>query len=119
MSEKMCLKLGAQSGGIKLIFLGTGTSFDVTQYNGYEGFTEDNFICEPVNRSSVGWGSATSGYNKYVPSARAKAFITKTYNASTGILSSRLEAHAQVKDDTWRSDHTSQTGSVKAYLVIT
>ena len=119
MAETLGLKLGAQNSGIKLINLGEGQTFDVSGYDGYGDFTVDNFICEPVARSNIGWGSATEGYNRYVPAARGRAFITKTYNASTGVLSSRLEAHAQVRDDTWRSDARSQTTNVRAYLILT
>lgn len=112
------IRVGSSAGNAQIYDLGTGTSFDVTEYAGYKNFTADNFICEPVQQTVGSWGSVASGANSYVPQGRSRAYMSKTYDASTGILSSQLISQVQVKDDIWRGTVTSATYNVHAYLVI-
>lgn len=73
-----------------LVSLGTGTQFDLSTYSGYENFTEENFIVgiEKITASSyfrarVGLsGGGSAEFTVTAPSVT----ITKTYDASTGIL---------------------------------
>lgn len=112
------VKVGGSAGNAQIYDLGTGTSFDVTEYAGYENFTADNFICEPVQQTEGSMGSIATGANSYVPQGRSRAYMRKTYDASTGILSSQLISQVQVKDDIWRGIVTSATYNVHAYLAI-
>lgn len=68
--------------GTKVINLGNGTSFNVSNYSGYKNFTIDNFI---VGIYSA--GVTQTSHQEYNQSGRASGFtISKSYNASTGVL---------------------------------
>ena len=68
--------------GTKVINLGNGTSFNVSNYSGYKNFTIDNFI---VGIYSA--GVTQTANQEYNQSGRASGFIlTKSYNASNGVL---------------------------------
>lgn len=74
-----------QTNSQKIIFLGSGTSFDLTSYEGYKTFTNDDFIVGVVSASAT--NASADGYddNKYY--GRASGFsISKNYDPSTGIL---------------------------------
>lgn len=65
--------------GTQVFYLGTGTSFDVSNVPGYQNLTEDNFI--------VDCGTYTvSGSATYCGGCSASNSLKKSYNASTGIL---------------------------------
>lgn len=71
-----------------IVCLGTGTTFNVSAYKGYKSFTSDNFIIEPINMSAGGDSSSTfieTGDPTY-HWVNINITRTKTYNASTGIL---------------------------------
>lgn len=68
--------------GTKVINLGNGTSFNVSNYSSYKNFTIDNFI---VGIYSA--GVTQTSHQEYNQSGRASGFmISKSYNASTGVL---------------------------------
>lgn len=71
-----------------VVDLGTGTSFDLTSYDGYENFTTDNFIIvslESVSKS--GSSSFRPEYSANVTSTVTASYsTTKNYNSGTGIL---------------------------------
>ena len=78
---------GTYSGGTTIIDLGTGTSFDVSSYAGYENFTADNFIVEVPASSSLSTqpsAMAASYATNVRPNGSASFKITKTYDSSTG-----------------------------------
>ena len=117
------LVTGTNSGGSRIIDLGTGTSFDVSSYAGYENFTVDNFIIEPINGSvsaySSLWSSgAQSGQGRYTFSGVLN--LTKSYNSSSGILSSYATISGSASSNL--SGTTPARGtkdlSVNAYLII-
>ena len=60
-------------------YLGTGTKFDVSNIPGYEKFTKDNFIVDCGTYS-------VSGSGTFCGSCSNSGKLTKSYNASTGIL---------------------------------
>lgn len=70
----------------KIIYLGTGTSFDVSNYSGYENFTvDDNFIiC--VSNVKVSIADNGGNLNGSISSANFNTTPKTTYDASTGIL---------------------------------
>lgn len=72
----------SQSGGsVTLVDLGTGTSFDVSSYPGYQNFTVDNFmISGNATKAVVLMHSHTQGDNQ----TSANLF---SYDANTGKLS--------------------------------
>ena len=66
-----------------IIYLGIGTTFDVTSYEGYENFTVDNFIIGALSGSDAQSGSRSEN-NTY---AKISGFsLQKTYDESTGSL---------------------------------
>ena len=61
------------------IDLGTGTTFDVSSYEGYQNFSKDNFIC-PVTYAARQCGNVGTA-------APIAAFsVAKTYDSTTGKL---------------------------------
>lgn len=71
------------------VYLGEGTSFDVSSYSGYENFTADNFIVESTSASGSGRGSGSinsGGFSSLGMQVNASCSltVTKTYNAETG-----------------------------------
>lgn len=76
--DKMIGKTNAGS-GTQVFYLGTGTSFDVSNVPGYQNLTEDNFIVDCGSYSlNVSCSLGGSGSNN--------TSITKKYNPVTGIL---------------------------------
>ena len=96
-----------------VVDLGTGTSFDVTSYSGYEDFTEDDFIVEPVSFSAV--AGSNSGYNEGRGAATASGSLVKTYSSGT------LTAYQYITTSLSCGSATAWTGSSKvsvhAYLI--
>lgn len=72
--------------------LGSGQSFNVTKYPGYKNFTTSNFICETGYLDWTGGNYWTQGDVK----ARAGHNLIKSYNASSGILSSHAEVRGGI-----------------------
>lgn len=95
---------------MRVIDLGTGTSFTVTQYAGYQNFTADNFIVGVISAPFV--RTDYPGNDRY---ASAAGFtLAKSYNPSTGMLTvsgaSQTIAAMTVS--------TTQYLVVRAYLVM-
>ena len=69
--------------GKRIINLGNGTSFDVSNYSGYKNFTIDNFIV------GIYSGNVTqTSHQEFNQSGKASGFtLTKNYDASNGVLS--------------------------------
>lgn len=67
------------AGGSQVYYLGTGTSFDVSDIPGYQKLTADNFIVD-CGEYTVSASCSLGG------SGSNRASITKKYDASTGIL---------------------------------
>ena len=105
-------KVNSQSGGVTLVDLGTGTSFDVKTLApnvDYTQLTSDNFIIELTNSESTG-NSGTGGKT----SVRGYSVKTKNYNSETGALSASIVACGYYTN--WYTMCT--PGIVTAYLVI-
>ena len=65
----------------KLINLGSASSYDLKSYANYKSFTNDNFLMAVNSYSNGGSGAS------YGDSIKHDVVISKSYNASTGILS--------------------------------
>ena len=101
-------------------YLGSGTSFDVSSYPGYQNFTADNFIVEPIGTSipSNFGPNPGAGYNVgFWGVTGGSASIVKNYDATTGVLTAYLQASASAGVNEERTT-TSGTGGVKAYLLL-
>ena len=71
--------------GTQVFYLGTGTSFDVSNVPGYQNLTADNFIVG-ANRMSVSGGGRCPYRDDISMSVYGGGTISKSYNASSGIL---------------------------------
>ena len=63
----------------KVVNLGKITTYDCSEFNGYENFTEDNFLV--VVKNVYVTGGASSQQNVGSTSSNATATVTKTYDA--------------------------------------
>jgi hypothetical protein len=114
-------------GGAKVIDLGTGTSFNVSSYSGYRNFTNDNFIVCAKSGSysqSQNMGNANSVAN-ITPSASCGVSVTKSYDASTGVLTANEKVNISASCSMYRDGNFSKstpaksyTNAVQVYLVI-
>ena len=99
-----------------VIDLGTGTSFDVTSYSGYENFTAANFIVEVPNSSRN--NGATRDASEAGRIYRAYLQMAKSY--SNGILSAYISYGVDKttsNNSGWNSGYTNSKLNVHAYLV--
>ena len=104
-------------------YLGTGTSFDVSSFNGFENFTSENFIVGGLSAPDTLTSYYTTGAGNVEDRAAARGFsIQKNYNNTTGILtlSGTLQTIQIHKNTTgysgWAS--TSQNITCFAYLIL-
>ena len=104
-----------------MVDLGTGTSFNVSSYPGYQSFTIDNFIISTISISSAGPSRSYSGWScTNSPNISLEgSTLTKNYNSSTGILSlSGMSPRARDKCDNLDTYSGYGTPTFRAYLVI-
>ena len=104
------------SEGKRVVNLGTGTSFNVSSYEGYKNFTANNFIVG-ASKGNSPVGSAS----KHTCRPKAGGFtISKTYTASTGVLkiTGNTQTAGTIDDtsDSWLQT-VSQTMTCFAYLI--
>ena len=107
----------------KIIDLGTGTSFNVSNYEGYQNFTEVNFLIEPsISTSSVKTNQVKPKYsNVSGMSVEASASIQKGYDQNTGIFTCQLLVVGKTSYGTIEgtaAPSTSSVGEVHAYLIL-
>ena len=104
-----------------MVDLGTGTSFDVSSYPGYQNFTVDNFLVSSVtDASSRQYGTLvkncqddTGATTSWVDNSLSQ---TKSYNAATGILNFSIYSYSYTRSNCG-SGATGNTSTVHAYLV--
>jgi len=96
-----------------VIYLGEGTSFDLTSYEGYENFTIDNFIVEPVTTELAEVPGGMAHNANYIYMALT---LNKTY--SDGILSANILSHTRIINASAKVANPTRTYPVKAYLVL-
>ena len=72
--------INVDDGKRTLIYLGSGNSYNLNNYEGYQDFTEDNFLIEIISCGIGGWVNASGN-----PSISCT--VTKTYDKTTGDLS--------------------------------
>lgn len=107
-------KLGSQ-----VIDLGTGTSFNVKSYDGYQNFTVDNFLIKTFSGSSIKAG--TSQAPGEGEQGEGSVSLTKSYNASTGKLTCYLTLTAVTRSSlkyTLDGSPVSTNIPVQVYLVV-
>ena len=81
-------------GGKKVIDLGVGTSFNLSTYAGYEKFTADNFVIQGTSSAGTDYTyySTVSNLEGVAFPHHPRAWINKSYNSATGVLSCYLVA---------------------------
>ncbi len=95
----------------EIIDLGTGTSFNVSSYSGYESFTIDNFLVVPTVTSQ---GKSLSGTDQNENHSGSATFsLNKSYNASTGILTVSSNVKVTI---TWVGSSSANI-PLKVYLI--
>ena len=99
---------------IKVYYLGTGTSYDLSNIDGYQNLTENNFIIEFVSMNDYVYVQKWNGVSVY--SGSASVSLSKTYDSSTGKLTiGRISGGLQSSGNL--TSH-SYSISIKVYLVI-
>ena len=107
----------------QIIDLGTGTSFDVSNYEGYQNFTEANFLIEPViSTSSTMTNQVKPQYsNVSGMTVQVSASMQKAYDKNTGIFTCQLVVAGSTGYATTAgtvAPSTSSVGGVHAYLIL-
>ena len=106
-----------------VVYLGTGTSFNLSSYSGYQNFTANNFIVGVQSGTGSGQvytkvglsGGGSASTHVYMGSFS----VSKSYNASTGVLtvSAPSTGLSVSTDQTLRENSAVQTYTAFAYLV--
>lgn len=86
----------------KIIELGTNTTFDCTKITGYKNLTSDNFYVKNVSGFSDKW-SPYFPYNNR--DGKSQCYLTKSYNAETGVLTCYLKYYYFYFDGNGTSFH--------------
>ena len=121
-NKKLGIKVGADavipfSGGKTVKYIGQGTSFDIKSLfpDQYQNLTADNFLCEPISNGTSAENISPHGYEgSWYYSTYS---FSKSYNASTGILTVTSQVYynvsfAQYTNERWYRQQ------VKAYVVL-
>ena len=99
---------------IKVYYLGTGTSYDLSKIDGYQNFTINNFIIEFVSMKVSVFATNWSGVSTY--SGSSTVSLSKTYDSSTGKLTIGKISGGLCTGGNVNSH--SYSASIKVYLVI-
>ena len=102
---------------ITFIDLGSGTSFDVSSYDGYENFTVDNFVVKEITETSIsklGYNSGTATAAQNAVNLKSTMELVKEYDSSTGILTCYIKHYAYVKSSNTSSDAVTLTDTQNA-----
>lgn len=105
------------------IYLGAGTSFNVSSYAGYKKFTVNNFFIQPSETiSTSNWGAETAYTGNDIGTCGVSSLtagLNISYNESTGVLSAYISASASgganKRSESMKT--ASGTAAVKAYLI--
>ncbi len=114
-------EIGGDSADTKYaIYVGQGTSFDLKSYNGYQNFTNSNFLVEPI-----GFNETRTSGTVYLENdlwAGVQFTLVKSYNTSTGILTAYGSATGEAGYDNSGYRHTERSitnnAQVKLYLLL-
>lgn len=71
----------------KVVYLGNGTTFNVSSYKNYKNFTSNNFVALSFDTIQAG-----NGVNVGTAGASAHAQIIKSYDNTTGILTFKIRS---------------------------
>ena len=97
---------------LTLVELGTGTNFSVAHINNFASLTVNDFIVEPINGSVTEEGHS----NDCKRGGSGSYTLTKSYNASTGILTAYGTLSCGIHCSDGNNFGNSKTVAVKAYL---
>lgn len=99
----------------KIYDLGTGSSFNVSSYEGYENFTADNFLIQSLT-SWTGWRSFNSGNNQrlYIDNNQ----MDKSYNSSTGVFTVSHYLHWHFGGGTSSGNDSVSSANAHVFLMI-
>jgi hypothetical protein len=100
-----------------LVNLGTGQSFNVSNYSGYKNFTVDNFILYPVAIAEWQHGSDHMSGDWHFGSGGSLT-LTKSYNNSTGILTAYVTMTTFKTINGSPSERESRNFNVGCYLWV-
>ncbi len=90
-------KKGAKIGE-NVIYLGVGTSFNVSAYKGYNKFTvANNFLISNPYGKSEAWVKWASGNRQHSLVAQVWSNPSASYNANTGVLTISCSTYKQNK----------------------
>ena len=103
-------------------YLGVGTSFNVSNIQGYQNFTADNFVCEPtavaVIPSNYGYNEGGGHNVGQWGITGGSGGVTKSYDASTGVLTAYLSASCACGVNSHSVSSGSGAVAVKCYLIL-
>lgn len=119
---------------VKVYYLGYGTQFSAASIPGYRNMTADNFVIRPdftsftdSNTNAFTVGKAGGGTSTGRVNSSVGVTLTKTYDASTGVLNCSLTITYNTSrsggdsDSWWDSNgnkNVSNTYSVSAYCIV-
>ena len=129
LEGKTCLVQGQEvtgtatfdSAGTKYaIYIGQGTSFNLSSYKGYENFTDSNFLLEPVSFAEKRTTGTTNHDNDMW--AGIQYTLVKQYDASTGSLTAYGKAVGEAGYENQGGrvaiQRSTVNGEVKLYLLL-
>lgn len=99
----------------KLISLGSGTSFNVSEYSGYKNFTADNFLIKSTGNASAGGMFYPQSYT-YDDGGTGTSTISKSYNSSNGVVSTSIRMNSYDTSGVYSWFNWSATANVDLYL---
>lgn len=99
----------------KLIYLGSGTSFNVSSYAGYQNFTVNNFLIKSTGNAAAGGMFYPQGA-VYDDSGKGTSTISKSYNSSNGLVTSNIRMSSYDTSGIYHWFDWSDTAGVELYL---
>ena len=98
--------------------LGTGTSFNVKAFDGYENFTANNFLINAATTvqqygGANEWGDIHNGWGQVQ--------LIKTYDATTGTLTAYIELQVRTmssQNSNWHGSVNYATSPVQVYIIF-
>jgi hypothetical protein len=109
----------------KIVDLGVGTSFNVTQYSGYKNFTRSNFIIEPSSKYNITPDHGTNNLEYYVNASNPGSIWTvyafkfsPSYNASTGVLTTNMFYYLMASTTDWATSKLNRTFTLQCHVYL-
>lgn len=99
----------------KLVYLGKGSYFNVSNREDYESFVGDNFLISGADYLSIGAWFYPQGYD-YADGGRGTLSVSKSYNASTGVLTCGIYLSSVDTSGVYNWYNWSTSGNLTIYL---